>query len=251
VSSTLTIRTPEGVEFNHRLAGPVSRSVAWITDLLCIIVIASLMATILGVFGILSRDLAAAFTILSYFVVGIGYSMFLEWFWRGQTIGKRLLRLRVIDRQGLRLQPSQIIVRNLLRLVDALPFLYAVGGITCLLSPSSQRLGDIAAGTLVIRMPRIDQPDLEQIEPGKYNSFRTYPRLAARLRQRISPQEAALYLQAILRRRELEPAARIELFQTLADRLADEVKFPSDATDSLTPEQYVRNAVDILYRTKD
>jgi len=251
LSSTLTIQTPEGVEFNHHLAGPVSRCIAWITDLLCIIVLGVTVATILGTFKLLSADLAGAFAILSYFVIGIGYSMFLEWYWRGQTIGKRLLRLRVIDRQGLRLQPSQIIVRNLLRLVDALPILYAVGGVACLVSPASQRLGDIAAGTLVIRMPKIDQPDLEQIEPGKFNSFRKYPRLVARLRQRISPQEAALYLQAILRRRELEPAARIELFQSLADQLREEVQFPDEATEALTPEQYVRNAVDLLYRTRE
>src|SRR5262249_58768067 len=57
-----------------------------------------------------------------------------EWYWRGQTVGKRMLRLRVVDRQGLRLQPSQIITRNLLRFVDGLPAFYMLGGLTSLLN---------------------------------------------------------------------------------------------------------------------
>ena len=67
-----------------------------------------------------------------YFVVWIGYGILFEWFWRGQTPGKRLFRLRVMDVNGLRLQFHQILMRNLLRAVDSLPACYLVGGLACL-----------------------------------------------------------------------------------------------------------------------
>ena len=64
---------------------------------------------------------------------------------------------------------TEIVTRNLLRFVDALPVFYFVGGITCWLNPKCQRLGDIAANTIVIRNPRVAQPDLDQLSPGKFN----------------------------------------------------------------------------------
>lgn len=248
-TTSLTIRTPEGIVFSHALAGPVTRCIAWTIDLLCVIAIGSVTASVLGALQLLSADLARAFAMLAYFIIGIGYGIVAEWFWRGQTIGKRLLRLRVIDQQGLRLQFSQIVVRNLLRLVDSLPAFYLLGGLACLASPRAQRLGDIAAGTLVIRTPKIVEPDIDQISPGKFNSLRQHPHLEARLRQRVSPQEASIYLQAVLRRDELDAVARLSLFDELAGRLRTLVKFPDEAVEMLTSEQYVRNAVDILYRT--
>src|SRR5262249_57728043 len=102
-----------------------------------------------------------------------------EWYWRGQTVGKRMLRLRVVDRQGLRLQPSQIITRNLLRFVDGLPAFYMLGGLTSLLNRQGQRLGDIAANTVVVRTAGLRPPDLDQISKGPFNSLSQYPHLAA------------------------------------------------------------------------
>ena len=85
------------------------------------------------------------------------YAVVSEWVWRGQTVGKRLMGLRVVDARGLRLEPSQVIVRNLMRLLDALPALYLVGGIACVFSRHRQRLGDLAAGTVVVRTSKIAQ----------------------------------------------------------------------------------------------
>src|ERR1039458_4594295 len=93
-----------------------------------------------------SRDVAAAVTTVLYFVISVVYGILLEWRWRGQTIGKRILGLRVLDIHGMRLQLSQIVLRNLLRFVDMLPAFYLVGGIACLFSRNAQRLGDLAVG---------------------------------------------------------------------------------------------------------
>src|SRR5205814_573295 len=122
----------------------------------------------------LSPGFSAALYTLGYFILSIGYGIASEWSWRGQTIGKKLFRLRVVDAEGLRLQFNQIVTRNLLRFVDSLPAFYFVGGVVSLLNPSCQRLGDIAANTIVIRNPRLAEPDLDQLLAGKYNSLRQY-----------------------------------------------------------------------------
>lgn len=247
--NTLIIKTPEGVVFSLLLAGPVTRFLAWLVDILVIGVLSRLAGTLFQVFGLVSQDLAMAAIILAYFAISIGYGIVLEWKWRGQTLGKRLLRLRVMDVQGLRLDLSQIVIRNLLRFLDSLPVLYLVGGISCLVSSKAQRLGDLAANTIVVRHPVISQPDLDQLLADKFNSFNDYPHLQARLRQRLSPAEAGLALQALLRRDELDPAARVELFRDIADFFREIVAFPPEAVDGIPDEQYVRNVVDTLFRS--
>ncbi len=249
-TNTLLIRTPEGIVFSQVLASPVTRFLAWGLDLVCIIAALSLLNTGLTLLRWLAPDLAQALALVLYFVISIGYAMATEWYWRGQTLGKRLLRLRVVDAQGFRLRFSQIALRNLLRAIDAMPVFYLVGGTACLLSRRAQRLGDVAAGTIVVRVPRLEQPDLQQVMAGKYNSLREHPHLEARLRQRVSPAEAAVALAAVLRSEGLEAPARLELFQELASHFRDKVEFPRQAVEGLSDEQYVRNVVDVLYRVR-
>jgi uncharacterized RDD family membrane protein YckC len=249
-TNTLRIQTPEGIIFSLQLAGPIPRFMACTIDAAGIWVIAYVINVLLGVLGIISRDLAAAATVLAYFLVSIGYGIITEWYWQGQTIGKRLLRLRVMDVQGLRLRFSQVVIRNLLRFVDRLPAFYMVGGLACLISARAQRLGDYAANTIVVWNPRISEPDLNQLLEGKYNSFHDYPHLEARIRQRVSPAEAGIALQAVLRRDDLDPQARIELFRGIALHFSKIVLFPQEATDDISDEQYVRNVVDVLFRPR-
>lgn len=249
-TATLLIRTPEGVVFSLLLAGPITRFLAWVIDFACIAAATSLARSILGLAGLISTDLSRGLAILAYFFISIGYGMAAEWHWRGQTIGKRLLRLRVVDAQGLRLRFSQVAVRNLLRFVDSLPLLYAVGGISCLVSRRAQRLGDIAADTVVVRNPKTVDPDLDQVLSGKYNSLHEYPHLCSRLRQRTMPREATIALQAILRREEFDPVSRLVLFAEIGAYFRSIVAFPEEATYGITDEQYIRNVVDVLYRDR-
>jgi hypothetical protein len=201
----------------------------------------------LHILSIISVDFTQAMIGIFNFVIPIGYGIVTEWRWRGQTIGKRLFHLRVMDESGLRLQFSQVVMRNLFRLVDCLPLCYLVGGIACLISRRAQRLGDFAASTVVVRVQATTEPDLNQILAGKFNSFRNYPHLQARLRQRVNPAEAALALQAIIRRDAFDPQARVKLFEELADHFRSVIEFPQEATDGLSDEQYVRNVLDSLY----
>jgi len=249
-TSTLQIRTPEGIVFSQILAGPVTRFLAWIVDASIVVTLVIVMSFAFGMLSIISPDLAGAASAIGYFVISIGYGITCEWFWRGQTVGKRLLRLRVVDVEGMRLQFNQVVTRNLMRCVDALPLTYFVGGLACWMSPKCQRLGDIAANTVVLRLPRVQEPDLDQILAGKYNSLRQYPHVTAQLRQRVSPAEASIALQAVLRRDELEAAARVQLFRELGDHFRAKADFPAEATDGLADEQFLRNVVDVVFRAR-
>jgi len=248
-TSTLQIRTVEGVVFSQQLAGPVTRFLAWFVDLLCIGLLMWAVGWLSMLVGFLSWNFAGAFSTLVYFVISIGYGIACEWGWRGQTIGKKLFRLRVVDFEGMRLQFNQIVTRNLLRFVDSLPVVYFVGGLACWFSPKCQRLGDLAANTVVIRNPHVTEPDIEQLVAGKFNSLRQYPHLAARLRQNVSPGEAAVALQSLVRRDEFDPVDRVELFAELAGHFRAKVQFPPEATDGIADEQYLRNVVDVIFRT--
>lgn len=246
----MSIRTPEGIHFPLALASPVIRFLAWLIDALCIMALANIAGALIGVMGIISWDIASAFSILAYFIISIGYAIVLEYYWRGQTFGKRILKIRVMDEQGFNVKFSQIAIRNLLRFVDNLPLVYLVGGLAALISPKFQRLGDLAANTIIVRNPKIKEPDMDQILPDKYNSLKDYPHLEARLRQRISPDEAGIALQSLLRRAQLDPQARVELYEEIASHFKKIVPFPAEATDGISDEQYIRNVVEVLFRSR-
>lgn len=247
-ANRLEIRTAEGVSFSLWLAGPTTRFLGWVIDLACVLALTALLGTFLTLFGFALPDLAAGAFLAGNFIILTGYAMTLEWFWRGQTVGKRILRLRVVDERGLKLTFSQIALRNLMRVVDVLPMLYFIGGPACFFSTRRQRLGDLAANTVVIREPKLRQPDLSQVGGGKFNSFRAYPHLCARLRQLVTPEEADLALNAILRRDGLEETARVRLFDSFAQHFRGKVAFPEEATLGLSDEQYVRNVVDLVFQ---
>ncbi len=245
---TLQIQTPEGVVFNLTVAGLFTRFLSWAVDGAAILVASSLIGTCTQFFALISPDFAKALYIISYSVLSVGYGIFTEWKWRGQSWGKRLLRLRVIDASGLKLQFSQIVIRNLLRPVDLLPVGYLLGGMVSFLTRRGQRLGDLAANTVVVVVPDNFVLDVQQLKESKYNSFRDYPHLEARLRQRVKPAEAALALDAILRRDEMSPEARLELFRQIAAHFRSLVAFEEKMDEMITDEQFVRNTVASIYR---
>lgn len=249
-TSELKILTPEGVEFSLPLAGPLTRCVAWAFDLVVIVALFQLISQVLMVLSLVSRDMSMALMVALQFVTLVGYGIFFEWFWRGQTLGKRIMRLQVIDERGLTLKLNQIILRNLFRVLDSLPMFYMVGGLACLFSARAQRLGDLAAGTLVIRRLVVEEPEIDELLEGDENSFQDYPRLQARLRQRVSPQEVRLAVDTVLRRNELNLEARLKVFQQLADFFRAKVEFPEEVTHGLSDEQYVRNVVATLFNRK-
>jgi uncharacterized RDD family membrane protein YckC len=245
--SRLSIETPEGVVFSFELATPVTRALAWTVDTCAIVLGNILVGQIAKLVARMSLDVANAVSVVGFFVISVVYAIVLEWRWRGQTIGKRLFGLRVMDVHGLRLQLPQIALRNLLRMIDMLPFLYLVGGLACVFSRNAQRLGDMAANTIVTRERKADIPDIEQIAPAKYNSLLGQPHLAARLRSVVTPESAALAVRAVTLRDSYDPLARIALFRDLAGYFRSLVEFPGEAVENLTDEQYVRCVLRVIY----
>ncbi|MFP4054576.1 MAG: RDD family protein [Phycisphaerae bacterium] len=244
----LTIRTPEGVTFSLELAGPVRRLLAWLLDIAVLAPLIYVLVMVVYMNTALHNMWGIAILTVTLYMLPILYGATLEAWWKGRTVGKRVLGLRVADEQGLSLRAGQVVVRNLLRIADRLPVLYLLGGASVLLSRHFQRLGDLAAGTVVVRVRPAEIPDLDQIRPDKYNSFLDYPHLVGRLRQRVLPQEARVAVSALLRRDMLSGEARTALLKELADHFRSVVTFPPEVTEGLSDEQYVRNVVDAFYR---
>jgi uncharacterized RDD family membrane protein YckC len=245
--SRLSIETPEGVLFSFELATPVTRALAWSVDTAAIVLGNMIVGQIAKFIARMNADVASAVSVVSFFVISVVYAIVLEWRWRGQTIGKRLFGLRVMDVNGLRLQLPQIAIRNLLRVVDMLPVFYLVGGLTAVFSRNAQRLGDMAANTVVTRERQAEVPDLEQIAPAKYNSLLGQPHAAARLRSLVKPEAAALAVRAVTLRDGYDARARVALFRELAAYFRSLVEFPEEAVENLTDEQYVRSVLRVIY----
>lgn len=241
------VRTPEGAVFSHRLASPVLRFLALMLDWMIVTAGWGIVSSILNIFALVNADVMRAVTIIGYFAVSQGYGIACEWRWRGHTIGKRMMRLRVIDERGLRLTLTQVVLRNLLRAIDVLPAGYLVGGLAAFFSGRGQRLGDLAAGTLVIWEAAVPAPGPELLQSGKYNTLRSHAPVVARLRQAVSPDEARVAWQALVRRAGLEDGARAELFAMLAAHFKSLTAFPEGTTDGVTDEQFVRNVVEVLF----
>jgi uncharacterized RDD family membrane protein YckC len=246
--SALIIETPEGVTFSYELATPVIRAFAWVVDAVVLGGIAYAISQVTSMLRVASPDWAAGVGAISFFVLSIGYGMFCEWRWRGQTIGKRLFGLRVIDSHGLRLRLSQVVLRNLMRLFDSLPLLYLVGATASLFSRNLQRLGDLVANTVVVRERRWEDPDIERIAPAKYNSLLAWPHVAARLRSVAEPEAVAMAVRAVTHRDEYDPVARVELFQSLAEYFRSLASFPPSALEGISDEEYVRSVLRVIYR---
>lgn len=247
-NASLLIETPEGVTFSYELASPVVRGFAWVIDALVLGGISYAVGKLSTLLSVVSRDWAAGIGTVSFFALSIAYGIFCEWRWRGQTIGKRLFGLRVIDSHGLRLRLSQVVLRNLMRLFDSLPLFYLVGAAASLCSRNLQRLGDLVANTVVVRERRWEDPDIERIAPAKYNSLLAWPHLAARLRAMAEPEAVAMAVRAVTRRDGYAPAARIELFRMLAEHFRSQVVFPEAALEGISDEEYVRSVLRVIYR---
>ncbi|MEP7288139.1 MAG: RDD family protein [Chloroflexota bacterium] len=152
--NSLTIDTPENIELNAEIAGFGSRCIAAIVDYLILIVVGLIVAYLY--FRALSQGFrgsswAIATLVGIEFIIVTFYHLFFEFLWNGQTPGKRLFGLRVVQSDGLPLTTSGALIRNLLRLFDFLPLLYGIGLVALFATKQTQRLGDLAARTIVIR----------------------------------------------------------------------------------------------------
>jgi uncharacterized RDD family membrane protein YckC len=151
--SELIVSTPERVSFDYQVAGLGTRAIAQVLDLL--IVTALLVALFFGGLAVGSflnnSVLFDLIQILGSFVIVFGYFWTSEVMWSGQTIGKKAFRLRAVGDRGEPLTFMQAGIRNIVRIVDFLPYGYGVGLVVMFINGKGKRLGDLAAGTLVVK----------------------------------------------------------------------------------------------------
>ena len=146
------VELAEGVEIRLRSAGPMPRAGAYLIDLLIRLAVLILGGIVLSLAGFaIGGKVASGLMLLVWFLLDWLYPVFFEAGKRGATPGKRMAGLRVVQATGSPITPGQAVVRNFLRFIDGMPlFTYAFGMASCLASKRFQRLGDLAAGTVVI-----------------------------------------------------------------------------------------------------
>lgn len=149
LDTRVEIETPEGIRLHLLPAGMAPRAIAWLLDLVLRLVVLWLFGMALLFMG----SAGSGLHMIVMFALMWLYPVLFELFWRGQTPGKKLLGLRVVHADGTPVGWVASATRNLLRTFDMLPFGYAVGVITSLLDGRSRRLGDMAAGSLVVHVP--------------------------------------------------------------------------------------------------
>jgi len=217
----LSIDTPENVAFGYQIAGIGSRFLAAFIDtlvifILQIIVNLTLIFLMINLFGkdsVFQPWLLALFGLVGFAFMW-GYYIFFEMSWNGQSLGKRKIKLRVIRTDGTPITLTESIIRNLIRLVDFLPFYYGIGVITMFVNEKSRRLGDLAAGTLVVHDK--DSVTLESLAK-KEKSTRNQIDISERTRslplERLTNQDLLMIEDYLQRRYELSNS------ETLANRL--------------------------------
>jgi len=229
----LTIETPEQTSLEFPLAGVGSRCLALLLDTLIQISAAIILMLVLGVFHLVSASGAAglglgglwvqAIVYFALFLVFYGYFAFFEAIWNGQTPGKRVAHLRVIQESGRPLQVWQAFARNLMRIVDSIPFCYAVGLASALLSKQNRRLGDFVAGTVVIH----ERP-LTKISVGWASEAPGAVAGATLGASRLSLEEVRLIEAFLDRRNSLAEDVRFRMSRQIAVRVAQKLGMLED-----------------------
>ncbi|MCY1014697.1 RDD family protein [Pyxidicoccus sp. MSG2] len=220
-SPHLDVATPERVALTLPVAGIGYRCLAWLVDaglLFFFWIVAYFVFTLLvsDVLGVLQALSGLARTLL---VVGLFATQWLYWtvgevFFHGQTVGKRVLGIRVVRMDGSPVGLFESAVRNLCRAVDFLPMLYAAGCISMLLTRQHRRLGDLLAGTLLVREERID---LDKYTATSELSQGVVPAQSAT--RALTPGEVELVLAFLARAGGLTPEVRQRMGEKLVDRV--------------------------------
>lgn len=219
----LTIETPEQTALEFPLAGIGSRFLALAADTLIQAAVIWILVMIFAVSAIsisfVSRVAGIwTFAILIFLIFSLqfGYFAIFEAIWNGQTPGKRWTHLRVIKDSGRPISSYDAILRNLLRIVDAMPTMYATGLITMLISKENKRVGDYAAGTVVIH-----EKPLQGVNSIWQQSVTT-PTVApaAGTMPQLTVEELQLVETFLDRRGSLDAHVRSAMARQIADRIA-------------------------------
>lgn len=238
------VDTPEQIDLAYDTAGLGSRFLSALVDAVVqTIVLALTFGT--GTFGLNwlfervrpgspeNMNAAIGFALIVSFAIWWGYHVFFEVVWHGQTPGKRAVGLRVIKEGGYPIGLGEALVRNVLRIVDLLPAFYGIGGLVMFFDRRSRRLGDMAAGTLVVKERR-ELAIAAAAPPSPSASAEWGPPIANLAR--LTAADYGLLRDYLARRPQLAPRAAEALAAQLAGSLAGRLDHPLDGE---RPEQFL------------
>lgn len=237
------IVTPEHVTIALMPAPLASRIAAGLFDLVLSVMLGSGAGTLLSWF--LPTSLAPAISITTGFTLWWLYPVIFEMRWRGQTPGKRLWHLRTVDDRGLPLALMQCLVRSVVRLADVLPGCGGAGLLMAWCDPWQRRLGDIAAGTLVVDERPVALPPPGMDLTLRHTSLDT-PLLRHRIQHRLGLEEREFILALLLRASSLTAAARYDLMENTGAFLRKRME--ADPIEGLSGEAWVRGIAALCWR---
>ncbi|HWB13597.1 MAG TPA: RDD family protein [Pirellulales bacterium] len=240
IDTRIEIVTPENIAFQYRVAGPFRRLPAYLIDVLIrtgMVFLGFLVLTF--AFGVIGQQgLGVGLALVCYFLLDWFYGGLFETYWNGQTPGKRMMRIRVVSDEGQPINGWQAVLRNFLRAADALPWVtafhagdvpvpfqtYLLGLVTAAMNDRYQRLGDLAAGTMVI----IEEPQRHygMVPMNEPEAIRLAGELPAGF---IASRGLARALAAYVQRRQTFPwRRRIEIAMHVGEPLREKLGLPSD-----------------------
>lgn len=227
---TLDVHTPESIAFSFELAGVGSRFLAVMIDLTIQIAVIALL--LWGLFALgaagggkgthahdsVAVNIGIGIFFFVVFLIFFGYFVLFEALWSGQTPGKKALGIRVVRDGGYPVDFTASLVRNLVRIGEAIVGFYAAAAIAAISSPMNKRLGDMAAGTIVVR----DTP--AQTPESLLRDLRVEPQYAATAY--VSGEERAIVKRFLERRDTIVPERRVVIARELAERIRP--RLPAD-----------------------
>ena len=238
------IVTPEHVEIRLEPAGLGSRFIALMVDLVLVGALSTTVAQL--TLSLLPAAPGALVRALALLVLTWGYHVYFEVRHAGQSPGKRIMGIRVVDGRGLPLSAQQSFVRNVLRVLDALPIGYALGAGVSQLDGLRRRLGDIAADTLVVREGRVPEHERRVARARAFNSLRT-PRVLRLIRHRVGLEEREFLSSLCLRAEGLEDRARFDLMDEVGRHYRAKLEIDDP---HLSSENLVRGLTGILFSAR-
>lgn len=261
MSEQLQIETPENISFRYNIAGIGSRFLALLIDSL---IQGSLYALLFFSVAVLlsaasrantSQDLSNAIAVvilMVVFLIQFGYFILFEIILNGQTPGKRLIGLRVIKENGYPLSALDSIIRNIVRVIDFFPFAYGVGVIAMFTNARAKRLGDLAAGTIVVQVR--EQVKLSELtKPSPLQSVAAEARPAREIPglEHLREPDIELVESFFRRRAELRNAEAMAL--TIARAIAARMQAPEaqTLTDALSADNFLRDVVAAYRQPKE
>jgi len=246
-NDVLEIDTPENVTFDYDVAGIGSRFLAALMDTALIMLLQAvlfgsffLLAKFVFNMDILNGDFASwALAILGIisFIFLWGYYLFFEILWNGQSPGKRMVGIRVIRVDGTPITASESMIRNLVRIIDLLPTAYGVGVVTMFINSNSRRVGDLAAGTIVVHDRQVDGfGDLSPIRQGMLNTLVSREDIPQGFPlEKVSQSELQIIEEFLARRKNL--SNRLSLAQHILASIAARLEIPKESISYNKAEQ--------------